>query len=431
MVQLKNPAMAAQLRAHLEEEASNGHGWVVYDTDNPITTRYDLHCFRDSHEASTFAREYQQIWNWHEALPINSLISGLKELEKTLSQPLPEMAINKLNVTLKTINVMNLNNLENLKEEMKGLGFADKLIAQMEEQMKKDVSEFKLHDTVTLLKGQLDVTLHFKQSGQSDFYYFNKFEVAQNQGKVLEEGQKYMVITPGADGKNTVKKMDDAGEALDFFKKQKGDSELAMGKDPAHKTMLAKSENGKVNFVDKDFRQTFNAQSLSQTFWVEKGKGFSAEQAVNLVQGRSVYRDDLLTLGGVPFKAWMNLDLDKPRDRYNNLNFNQYHDPAYGFDLDKILDKFNIKETEDPAKRVLLEASIKNGNRPLVTAVKEGQEVKVLVEAVPRYMQLNMYKENGKPEKREQFLKESALSRKTEHAKGKEKELSESQGMRI
>lgn len=185
-----------------------------------------------------------------------------------------------------------------------------------------------------------------------------------------------------------------------------------------------------MNFVAKDFRATLYAQTLSQTFWVEKGKGFSAEQAFNLVQGRSVYRDDLLTLGGVPYRAWMKLDLDKPRDRHNNLNFNQYHDPAYGFDLGKVLDKFNIKELEDPAKRVLLEASIKNGNRPSVTTVKDGKEVKLLVEAVPRDSQLNMYQVNGRPEKRDQFLKETALSQKVGNTKGKEKEMSESQGMR-
>lgn len=325
---------------------------------------------------------------------------------------------------------MNLNNLENLKEEMKALGFKEKLINQMEEQMKKDVPEFKLHDTLPATKGQVDMTLYFKQSGQSEFYYLNKFEVAHNQGKPLEEGQKYMVISPGADGKNMVKKMENVSEAIDFFKKQEGNSELALGKDAAHKTTVASTENGKVNYVAKDFQRTFYSQPIPQTFWVEKGKGFTAEQAANLVQGRSVYRDDLLNLGGIPYKAWMKLDADKPRDRHDNLTFNQYHDPSYGFDLRKVLDKFNIKELENPAKRVLLEASIKNGNRPLITTVKDEQEVKLFVEAVPRYSQLNMYQENGKPEKREQFQKEPAIS--NSHAKGKEKEheLSESQGLK-
>ena len=56
---------------------------------------------------------------------------------------------------------MNLNNLENLKEEMKALGFKDKLIAEMEKSMEKNLPEFALHDTLPATKGQVDLTLHF------------------------------------------------------------------------------------------------------------------------------------------------------------------------------------------------------------------------------------------------------------------------------
>src|SRR5690606_24187359 len=135
----------------------------------------------------------------------------------------------------------------------------------------------------------------------------------------------------------------------------------------------------------------------------------------------------LLNLSGTPYKAWIKLDFDKPRDRHNNLTINQYHDPSYGFDLKKVLDKFNIKELENPAKRKKLEESLKNGNRSMITTVKEGQEVKLYVEAVPRYSQLNMFAENGRPEKREQFLKEPELSKNSEKGKnkhqGKEQEV--------
>ena len=235
--------------------------------------------------------------------------------------------------------IINLNNLENLKEEMKNLGFKDKLIEKMEENMRKDVPEFIFHDTFPATKGQVDLALHFKQSNQSDFYYFNKFTVSHNQGKPLEEGQQYMVIT--------------------------------------------KNENGKVNYVAKEFNRTYNASPATQTIWLVRGKGFTAEQAANLIQGRSVYRDDMMNLDGETYKAWIKLDFDKGKDRFQNYSINQYHDPSYGFDINKVLDKFNIKELEDPAKKLLLEASLRNGNRPLVTVEKEGQEVKVFLEAVP------------------------------------------------
>ena len=422
---IKRSEIARELREYLEQQRDIGHDWVVYNTDNPIGTKYDLNCFPEEEEALSFAREYQQIFNWHEAVPIGDLLSDLKKLEQVIEKTIG----NNTDLTLNK-NDMNLNNLENLREEMKNLGFRDKLIEKMEENMRKDVPEFTLNDTRPATKGQVDLTLHFKQSTQSDFYYFNKFTVNHNQGKPLEEGQHYMVITKNDQGKNMVKKLENVTEAIAFFKEQKGDSELAVGKDAANKMMVANMEKGKVNYVSKDFNRTFYAAPVNQTIWLERGKGFTAEQAANLIQGRSVYRDDMMNMGGETYKAWIKLDFDKGKDRFQNYSTNQYHDPSYGFDISKVLDKFNIKELQDPAKRELLESSLKNGNRPLVTTVKEGQEVKVFLEAVPRYSQLNMFAENGKPEKREQFLKEPNLSSGLENTKGKEKELTESQGIR-
>ena len=69
---------------------------------------------------------------------------------------------------------MNLNNLENLKEELKALAFKDKVISEMEKNMEKGIPEFTLSDHVAGARGQVDLTLHFKQSGQSEYYYFNK-----------------------------------------------------------------------------------------------------------------------------------------------------------------------------------------------------------------------------------------------------------------
>ncbi len=428
---LKKVEMAEELCQYLENQLAKGYEWVVYDTDNPIATLYDLHCFADEDEALDFAREYQQIWNWHEAVPIGDMVFNLKELDRLRPKTAKQTTINKDSTPLKTEKVMNLNNLYDLRDEMKMLGFSDKLVAQMEENMKKDVPEFKLHDTINAAKGRVDLTLHFKQSGQSEYYYLNRFEAALNKGKALEAGQKYWVVLPPKDGKPQFRGVEHAAEAIELFKAQKGDSQLSIGKAFDGSGMVASMENGKVNFVDRNFQSTYYSQSLPQTFWVDRGKGFTAEQAINLVQGRAVYRDDLLSRDGVPYKAWMQLDTDKARDRHNNLGFKQFNDPSYGFDLGKVLDSFKIKDTEDPAKREKLETALRNGNRPLVTAVKEGQDVKLYVEAAVRYGKLNFYDMDGKPEKREVLMKESTLSQGMANSRTNEQRQQQSQGMRI
>ena len=326
---------------------------------------------------------------------------------------------------------MNLNNLEDRKEEMKVLGFSSKLIEQMEEKMKQGLPDFKLHESVPATKGQVDLTLHFRQSSQSDYYYLNRYEAVHNQARPLEEGQKYMVITKGENDKNIYKNLENLGEALDFFKKQSGTSELAVGKDAAHKTMLANMENGTVNFVAKDFQRNYYSQPLPQTFWIDRGKGFNKEQGVNLVQGRYVHRDDLLSREGVPYKAWMQLDTEKPRDRQNNLTFRQYADPAYRFDLNSVLKTFNIKELDDPKKAEVLEASLRNGNRPLITTAKDGEQVKMFIETAVRWGKINFYAENGRPEKREQFLKEPALRQENSFSKALDQNKNQSESQQL
>ncbi len=324
---------------------------------------------------------------------------------------------------------MNRNNLENLKEEMKALGFKDKLIAQMEKNMENNMPQFTLRDSIAGNKGVVHLEVPFKQSGQSEHYYLNKFQVSLDKGgKTLEEGQKYMIIARSEE--NKFRSFQDPHQAIEYFKEKKGSSELAVGKDLKNKTMLATMENDKVNYVVKDFQRTFNNPAVTQTFYVENGKGFTAGQAANLIEGRAVYRDDLANAAGMSYKAWVILDLNNAKDRHGNFLSKHYHDPSYGFDLGKVLDNFNIKELNDPAKRERLEESLRQGNRPLVTVTKDGEEMKLHLEASPRYSQINLFQENGKPEKREQFLKQE-LNQTLQIGKGKEQAKEQAQEMSV
>jgi flagellar hook-basal body complex protein FliE len=321
---------------------------------------------------------------------------------------------------------MNLNNLENLKEELKALGFKPKVAEEMQKQMEKGVPEFNLHDKVIDQNKQVDLTLHFKQSSQSEFYYLPKYSVALNTGKPLEEGHKYMVISPNPNeaGKNLVRSFENVSEAIAFFKDQRGNSELAAGKDAAHKVELARMENGKINYIARDFQRTFRMPAVTQTFFLDKGRGFTAEQAANLIQGRAVYRDDLLKLGGEPYQAWIKLNMEQEKDKYHNFTTTQYSVPYYGFVTREVLDKYHIKEMNDPKQAEQLARSLENGNRPLITVMKDGQETKLYLETTPRYHNVNFYQEDGKSVKREDFLKVPLVdqSLKLEKGKGKEQE---------
>jgi hypothetical protein len=96
------------------------------------------------------------------------------------------------------------------------------------------------------------------------------------------------------------------------------------------------------------------------------------------------------------------MDTDGPREKYHNLEMNQYHDPKYGFVLSELLDKYAIKALENPKERLRLKTGLKNGGRVMVEAERNGKVDKMQFEASPRYTQVNFYNElvrerKGKP----------------------------------
>ncbi len=331
---------------------------------------------------------------------------------------------------------MNLNNLDNLKKEVKDLGFNPKVADELEKNMKPLPGHFTIKDQFPGDRGVVDMTLHFHKSGQSDTYNLNKYEVTAGKMPPTAEGQQYMVLTENKNDseKPLVKAFESPNEAIDFFKKQKGRSELALGENAESKQILASKQNGKDNYINPDFRGAYFSPAVQQTFYLKDGHGFTARQAANLVQDRTVHRDDMMTKNGIPYNAWIRLDFEQKKDDWGNHKFKQFHDPSFGFDLEKTLKDYKIKELADPAKKAEIMEAMRQGDRVPVTAVdKENKEVKVMAEAVPRYSKLDFHSEKGAKIKREQFAKPIAnnLSQGRGQGKGKEKELEQGQGMKV
>lgn len=330
---------------------------------------------------------------------------------------------------------MNLNNLEDRKADMTALGVSNKNIELMEENMKNNVPSFTLKEIVPASRGQVEISIPFKQSGQSEFYYFNKFTAAHNKAKPLENDHKYFVVMPDLpkkDGKTQYKSFEQSTDAIALFNGLKN-GELKSGPNFAGSGRLALMEEGKLNYVSKDFRATLFTKPVEQNFWMDKGKGFTIEQAANLMQGRSVHKNELVNAGtGEIYKAWVQLDLEAGKEN-GNFKLKQFHDPQYGFDLGKVMDNYHVKEWSDSQKRPALEENLRNGHRPVVTASVNGEEVKVFIETAIRYGKINFFDLEGKMQKREQFQKEPAVAPGLGAGKEKEKskEASAAQGLGV
>jgi hypothetical protein len=73
---------------------------------------------------------------------------------------------------------MNEKNFEYLKDQIKFTGFGQDLEAALKENLAKAQNEFRLSHTAQHGKDELNSSLHFKKSAQSDMYFFNSYDAA-------------------------------------------------------------------------------------------------------------------------------------------------------------------------------------------------------------------------------------------------------------
>ena len=131
-----------------------------------------------------------------------------------------------------------------------------------------------------------------------------------------------------------------------------------------------------------------NGDNVDQTFYLNKGKGVTAKEAYNMLEGRSVFKE-LSNKDNVPYKAWMQIDFGN-KDKHNNHEVKQFHE-NYGFDVKAAVSKFPVAELNDPEKEKALMQSLQKGNIQSVTIEKDGASHKMFMEANPQYKTVNLY----------------------------------------
>ncbi len=136
-----------------------------------------------------------------------------------------------------------------------------------------------------------------------------------------------------------------------------------------------------------------NGEKVDQTFYLNKGKGITAKEAYNLLEGRAVNKD-LTTKEGQSYNAWVQLDFDN-KDKRNNFETKQFHE-NFGYDLKEALSKYPLAELSAPDKEDALMHSLKKGNVQSVTMEKDGATSKMFVEANPQFKNVTVYDANMK-----------------------------------
>ncbi len=110
----------------------------------------------------------------------------------------------------------------------------------------------------------------------------------------------------------------------------------------------------KSDETDMYFFNSYNAsltrndgEKVEQKFYLNNGKGITAKEAFNLLDGRAVHKD-LVTKEGQPYKAWLQLN-PEVKDKNNNAEVKQIHE-KYGYNLEAAVGKLAVAELNDPKK---------------------------------------------------------------------------------
>jgi hypothetical protein len=152
----------------------------------------------------------------------------------------------------------------------------------------------------------------------------------------------------------------------------------------------------------------------TQTLFINKGHGVTAKEAFNLLEGRAVEKK-LYNAEGQTYTAWLKLDF-KEKDEYGNHKLQKFSE-GYGYDLEKTLANYPIRELNDNQQKQDLLRSLRKGNAQQVTVEQDGKSHKYYLVASPQYKTLNVYDNSMQTVKREQLLKQDSKQEQSQSKK--------------
>ncbi len=233
-------------------------------------------------------------------------------------------------------NIMDAKVLSFNENQLKKSGFGEAFTAELKEKMEQKVPLIQHKFQKEYERDRLEATLHLKKSSISDYYSLKKFDL-----QLQKEG-------------------------------------------------LVDTVRHTFNITDTNFgTNQINAQHFRDV------NRYTLQEAYNLLAGRSVYKN-LINSDGKQEHAWIKLNL-KNKSLINNED-NRLYQIKYGFDLEKILNNYSIKELKYERLRESLIQSLQRGNVKKVTFVGyRKQEEQLYISPNVTSGSLNVYDKQKQP----------------------------------
>jgi hypothetical protein len=152
-----------------------------------------------------------------------------------------------------------------------------------------------------------------------------------------------------------------------------------------HQLSFVKDQSGTYYFEDYKtnlYNESKPNEQRQQSFNMKDGYEIDTTEAYNLLSGRAIERNG----------TWVQLDFND-KDANGNFRMKEFHS-GYGYNLQKILQQFPLKELLNESEANKLHDALKNGNRLAVSFIKNGNEQRYYIEANPQFKSVNIYDEH-------------------------------------
>jgi hypothetical protein len=140
-------------------------------------------------------------------------------------------------------------------------------------------------------------------------------------------------------------------------------------------------------------------EDKQQTFYLDRGNGITLKEAFNLLEGRAVNKD-LVNKEGEKYNAWVQLDFEN-KETNGNYKLQRYHE-NFGYDLDRAVSKFPVKELHEEKSKDDLFKSLEKGNMQSVKIEVNGRDELHYLQADPRNFAVIVHDKTGQPLSKEQ-----------------------------
>lgn len=147
------------------------HHWIAYNSHSYELSEGDIYFFRKKEEAKEFAENNVSDFDNYKVIYASSIMNLINQLSYGNSIGV----VNRIEKTIKA-NFMNEENLNSLKENLRGMGFCDKLFANLEHNIRQCFPEFVLKMNSEFGKSKLESTLFFSRSIESNKYFFYRYD---------------------------------------------------------------------------------------------------------------------------------------------------------------------------------------------------------------------------------------------------------------